>query len=190
MLKTNLNIRGKHTYVYFKNMRVVNRFILSAVLLSTAFSAQAQFNGTNSLSFYNLGQLNGLEGGRYTVTTISRERLFNPSYLKGALVFTKDGQTAFSGIGKRYVGESMELRVNGPVDAGKPIIFSGRTLVVGSVNIDIVNVKGETIQYKESQVRYDEQQQRLVIELPLVPGIYTFQIPVADGIASKTVIIQ
>lgn len=172
---------------YFKNMRVIYRFFLSAIIFGTCFCAQGQIKGPGGLSFYRVHQLNN-PGGLFNVVTVTRPSIFETEgRLKGALVI---GVQPLPGHFQGHVGESTDLSLNGPVFKGESIVIKGKTLTMASVNVDIVNEKGETIGYAESKVRFDQEQNRLEINVNLPPGFYTIQIPVTDGVASKTVIVQ
>lgn len=163
-------------------MSVSKRLFFIIVLLSGSLMAQGQTGGINfgNLSFFNQLQLGSPVNSQYLPYKVTLAP-------KGAIVYTK-GVTVSSV--PMYVGESDQIRVNGPVDSGKPILLTGKKLLDSSVNIQILDQDGSTITFNDADVRFDKKLEQLRLDLTLEPGFYTLQIPVADGIVNKTVIIQ
>ena len=171
-------------------MRVTNRIFLTAVLLSVCLMSYGQ-----------------LPSSKLRFPAHPDSIRANAKKLKPVIVYTTPKALVFKTTGSnngakgitaisipnanhQFIGRPKAIKVNGPVQSGYPIVVSGNTLMQSSVNVDIVNELGESIVYKESEVKLNEEQNELRIDVKLPAGIYKLSIPVADGITNKTVIVQ
>lgn len=78
----------------------------------------------------------------------------------------------------------------GPFQAGDIIEIKGRVLSETSVLVDILDGTGKAVSYKETDVEFDQEGSVLRLKMPLKPGFYTLQIPVWNGVATKSIIVQ
>ena len=160
-------------------MSVFQKLFFSIVLLSGSLIAQGQTLG--DFSFFKQVQL----GSPVWQNPSSMYQAI--AMPKGAVVYTKGVTT---GSLPMYIGESDQIRVNGPVDSGKPVLITGKGLLESSINVQILDEEGSTIPYEDRDIIFEQDKEQLSLDLVLTPGIYTIQVPVADGIVNKTVIIQ
>ena len=169
-------------------MRVFYRFTL--ILLFTGFagalSAQSGPVGVSS-SPVKIYRAEAVYRLNVPGNTMRLPSFFDP---QGAWLLPGFSKNSLSGSKKHYVGDSKTLTVNGPVESGSAIVVSGKGLYATSVNIDILDTDGNSIDYKETEVIFNLENQQLSISTALKPGIYTLHIPVSDGMVNKTVIVQ
>ncbi len=171
-------------------MRVTNRIFLTTVLVCVCLMSFGQLSSSKLRFPANPDSI------RLNAKKLKPVILYSTPK---ALVFKTTGSnngtkgiTAISipNANHQFIGRPKAIKVNGPVQSGNPIVVSGITLMQSSVNVDIVNELGESIVYKESEIKLNEEQNELRIDVKLTPGIYKLTIPVADGITNKTVIVQ
>lgn len=173
-------------------MNVFYRIALVLIVISCSGALSAQTDKIDSVKTKGSGVMFYMpKGGLYTVSKNLRSTSApKPIWTNGGYLFPVKKLDSLSGTPKFYRSDSDFLKVNGPVEEGRPVILSGKKLQANSVDIAITDAAGKPIEYKETEIVFDEKEGQLSIHTPLPKGIYTLYVPVVDGVAVKTVIVQ
>lgn len=173
-------------------MKVFYRIALVLLMISSGSVLIAQTKKADSVKTKDLRvRYFNPQGGLFTFgKALKSKKSPIKGWTNGVYVATSIRKDSLSAMPKYYTEDNDFLKVNGPVEEGRPVILRGKILQANSVDIAITNEEGQAVNYKETEVVFDEKKGELSIHTALPTGIYTLQVPVVDGVAVKTVIVQ